>query len=53
MSFPQLIDRGNVDLIQPDVTRCGGITELLRIAELARERRSVSACKRNRACRNR
>ena len=36
--FRELIERGHVDLVQPDVTRCGGITELLRIAELARER---------------
>jgi len=36
--FRELIDRGHVDLIQPDVTRCGGITEMLRIGELARER---------------
>jgi L-alanine-DL-glutamate epimerase-like enolase superfamily enzyme len=36
--FRELIDRGHVDLVQPDVTRCGGITEWLRIAELARER---------------
>jgi L-rhamnonate dehydratase len=36
--FRELIDRGHVDLVQPDVTRCGGITELLRIAELARGR---------------
>jgi L-alanine-DL-glutamate epimerase-like enolase superfamily enzyme len=34
--FRELIERGHVDLVQPDVTRCGGITELLRIAELAR-----------------
>ena len=34
--FRELIERGHVDLIQPDVTRCGGITEMLRIAELAR-----------------
>jgi L-rhamnonate dehydratase len=34
--FRELIERGHVDLIQPDVTRCGGITELLRIAEFAR-----------------
>jgi L-rhamnonate dehydratase len=33
--FRELIERGHVDVIQPDVTRCGGITELLRIAELA------------------
>ncbi len=36
--FRELIERGHVDLVQPDVTRCGGITETLRIAELARER---------------
>jgi L-rhamnonate dehydratase len=35
--FRELIERGHVDLIQPDVTRCGGITEWLRIAALARE----------------
>jgi L-rhamnonate dehydratase len=34
--FRELIERGHVDLVQPDVTRCGGITELLRIAEYAR-----------------
>ena len=33
--FRELIERGRVDVVQPDVTRCGGITELLRIAELA------------------
>src|SRR5919204_215456 len=36
--FRELIERGRVDLVQPDVTRCGGITEWLRIEELARER---------------
>jgi L-alanine-DL-glutamate epimerase-like enolase superfamily enzyme len=35
--FRELIERGHVDVVQPDVTRCGGITELVRIAELARE----------------
>jgi len=34
--FRELIERGHVDIVQPDVTRCGGITEMLRIAELAR-----------------
>ena len=36
--FRELIEWGHVDVVQPDVTRCGGITEILRIAELARER---------------
>jgi L-rhamnonate dehydratase len=36
--FRELIERGHVDVVQPDVTRCGGITELLRIAEFAHER---------------
>ncbi len=36
--FRELIERGHVDLVQPDVTRCGGITELMRIAAFARER---------------
>jgi L-rhamnonate dehydratase len=35
--FRELIERGHVDLIQPDVTRCGGITEMMRIAALAKE----------------
>ena len=35
--FRELIERGHVDLVQPDVTRCGGITETLRIAKLAAE----------------
>ncbi|HEY3059637.1 MAG TPA: mandelate racemase/muconate lactonizing enzyme family protein [Chloroflexota bacterium] len=30
--FRELVERGHVDVAQPDVTRCGGITELLRIA---------------------
>jgi L-alanine-DL-glutamate epimerase-like enolase superfamily enzyme len=36
--FQELIERGHVDVVQPDVTRCGGITEILRIAQLAQER---------------
>jgi L-rhamnonate dehydratase len=35
--FRELIERGHVDVVQPDVTRCGGITETLRIARLARD----------------
>jgi L-rhamnonate dehydratase len=30
--FRELIERGHVDVIQPDVTRCGGLSEALRIA---------------------
>jgi L-rhamnonate dehydratase len=33
--FRELVERGHVDVVQPDVTRCGGITELLRIADYA------------------
>jgi L-rhamnonate dehydratase len=36
--FRELVERGHVDVVQPDVTRCGGITELLRIAQYANER---------------
>jgi len=35
--FRHLFDAGAVDCAQVDVTRCGGITELLRIARLADE----------------
>ncbi len=34
--FRQLIERAHVDVVQPDVTRAGGITETLRTAALAR-----------------
>ncbi|MGI9145435.1 MAG: mandelate racemase/muconate lactonizing enzyme family protein [Chloroflexota bacterium] len=33
--FLELIERGHVDVVQPDVTRCGGLTEAMRIAQLA------------------
>jgi L-alanine-DL-glutamate epimerase-like enolase superfamily enzyme len=33
--FRDLIDRGGLRIIQPDVARCGGITEIMRIATLA------------------
>jgi L-alanine-DL-glutamate epimerase-like enolase superfamily enzyme len=29
------LERGGVDVLQPDVNRCGGLTEIRRIAELA------------------
>jgi len=34
--FLELIERGHVDVVQPDVTRCGGLSETLKIAEVAR-----------------
>ncbi len=36
--FRELLDLGHVDVVQPDVTRCGGLSEALRIARLAQER---------------
>jgi L-alanine-DL-glutamate epimerase-like enolase superfamily enzyme len=36
--YEQLFDIGQVDIAQPDVTMAGGLSELLRIAELARAR---------------
>ncbi|MFI5449419.1 MAG: mandelate racemase/muconate lactonizing enzyme family protein [Candidatus Bathyarchaeia archaeon] len=36
--FIDLMDRGKVDIVQPDVTRAGGLTECKRIADLAADR---------------
>lgn len=36
--FRELVDRGHVDVVQPDVTRCGGITETMRIVNFANKR---------------
>ena len=36
--FIDLMDRGRVDVVQPDVTRAGGLTECKRIADLAADR---------------
>lgn len=36
--FIDLMDEGRVSIVQPDVTRSGGLTECRRIAELAEER---------------
>lgn len=33
--FKELIEVGKVDILQPDVTRCGGISEARKIAQLA------------------
>lgn len=33
--FRELMERGRVDVVQPDVTRCGGLSEALKIAALA------------------
>lgn len=37
-SFRRMLDAGAVDVLQADVTRCGGITELVRVAALCRAR---------------
>ena len=36
--FERMLDAGAVDVLQADVTRCGGITELLRVDGLCRAR---------------
>ncbi len=36
--FVDLMDRGRVAVVQPDIGRVGGLTEALRVCELARER---------------
>ena len=41
-SFRDLIERGRIDVVQPDVTRCGGITEMLRIVEAGGKARTSS-----------
>jgi L-alanine-DL-glutamate epimerase-like enolase superfamily enzyme len=37
--FRDLMERGGLRIVQPDVGRCGGITELMRIAALAEVRK--------------
>lgn len=37
-SFLQLMDVGQVDVVQVDLTRCGGFTEAMKIASLAADR---------------
>jgi len=38
LSFLELMDRGRIDVIQVDLTRCGGFTEAMKIAALAWDR---------------
>lgn len=33
--FKDFIERGRPDIVQPDITRCGGISEMVRIREIA------------------
>ncbi|MCI0622605.1 MAG: mandelate racemase/muconate lactonizing enzyme family protein [Acidobacteria bacterium] len=37
-SFLDLMDKGQIDIVQVDVTRCGGLTEAMKIASLAVDR---------------
>lgn len=37
-SFIELMDKGKIDVVQVDLTRCGGITEAMKIASLAADR---------------
>ncbi len=37
-SFLDLMDRGQIDVVQVDLTRCGGFTEAMKIASLAYDR---------------
>ncbi len=38
LSFIELMDRGRIDVVQVDLTRCGGFTEAMKIAALAWDR---------------
>lgn len=38
-AFQALMDVGGIDVVQIDVTRCGGLTEARRIADMARDRK--------------
>jgi len=40
-AFEDLIDRGGIAIVQPDVSRAGGLSESLRIADLAHRRGRV------------
>jgi len=43
LSFLDLMDRGKIDVVQIDLTRCGGFTEAMKIASLAHDRGLVVA----------
>jgi L-alanine-DL-glutamate epimerase-like enolase superfamily enzyme len=38
LSYLDLMDRGRIDVVQVDLTRCGGFTEAMKIASLAADR---------------
>ncbi len=38
LSYLELMDRGKIDIVQVDLTRCGGFTEAMKIASLAADR---------------
>jgi L-alanine-DL-glutamate epimerase-like enolase superfamily enzyme len=38
LSYLDLMDRGKIDIVQVDLTRCGGFTEAMKIASLAVDR---------------
>jgi L-alanine-DL-glutamate epimerase-like enolase superfamily enzyme len=42
-NFRRLIVEGNIDVVQVDLTRCGGFTEAMKIAALAADHRRVIA----------
>ncbi|MCC6443554.1 MAG: mandelate racemase/muconate lactonizing enzyme family protein [Armatimonadetes bacterium] len=41
LAFRDFMDRARIDIVQPDVTRAGGITEMKRIARDAADRRRI------------
>ena len=43
LSYLDLMDRGRIDVVQIDLTRCGGFTEAVKIASLAHDRGLVVA----------
>jgi len=43
LSFLELMDKGKIDVVQIDLTRCGGFTEAMKIASLAHDRGLVVA----------